>query len=224
MASAARLAAAATWRVAHPRLRESYVEQPKPQAVPRLYYRTHDGWQIPIKVLPVLPGKTGEPVLLAAGLGFDSGLFRYGRDGGFAGLLQAAGFQVYLLGHRGSPEAIAPQTGPLEVSFDHIVERDLEPAVERVLGHSGAQRLLWFGDALGGQLGLVAASGGLRERIAALAVMDAPVYFAGEQTSVRKRVALAKRLPGHWKIPSHGCRPSPRCGFRQPSLVPTFVW
>ena len=34
--------------------------------------------------------------------------------------------------------------------------------------------------------------------------MDAPVYFAGEQTSVRKRVALAKRLPGHWKIPSHG--------------------
>ena len=153
VASAARLAAAATWRVAHPRLRESYVEQPKPQAVPRLYYRTHDGWQIPIKVLPVLPGKTGEPVLLAAGLGFDSGLFRYGRDGGFAGLLQAAGFQVYLLGHRGSPEAIAPQTGPLEVSFDHIVERDLEPAVERVLGHSGAQRLLWFGDALGGQLG-----------------------------------------------------------------------
>jgi pimeloyl-ACP methyl ester carboxylesterase len=204
VASAARYATAVTWRLAHPRLREPYVESPKPAPLARLYVDTVDGWQLPIHLAPHLPGRSGEPIILSAGLGFGPDLFRYGHSASLVQRLQNAGFQVYLFCHRGNAGAISPRKKGLEVDFDVIVERDVPAALERVLEHSGAEKALWVGYGLGGQLGLAWCGRRQSESIAALAAMESPIYFEGGETTVRKRAVLSRLMPGSWKLPTQG--------------------
>lgn len=204
VASAARYAAAVTWRLTHPRLREPYVESPKPAPLARLYVDTTDGWRLPLHLAPRLPGRSGEPIILSAGLGFGPDLFRYGHSTSLVQRLREAGFQVYLFCHRGNEGAVPPASGALEVDFDVIVERDVPAALQRVLEHSGAEKAIWVGFGLGGQLGLAWCGRRQSDSIGALAAIEAPVYFDRAETGLRKRVALSRFMPGSWKLPTQG--------------------
>lgn len=187
----------------HPQVREHCTEAAKPGPLSRLYYEARDGWRAPLYVLPAAPGGAGEPVILAHALGTRPDAFRYGAGATLATALSRAGFAVYLLGHRGDGDAIAPH-GRAGFDFDDVLCMDLPAAVARVREHSGFERALWVGHGLGGQLGLALAARTGGEDVAAVVALCAPVTFdrRAVRTEVRRLARASALLPAHWHLPS----------------------
>lgn len=205
--TAARALGHGTWRLLHPRARSRFVEAPRPERLGRLYYETRDGWRAPLLRLPVRPGASGEPVLVAHALGASSEALRYGAGEGLAGALRDAGFAVYLWSHRADRDALPPSDGARrDVGFDAIVGRDLPAAVERVLDETGARRVLFVGHGLGGQAGLCWAAG-RPDGVAGVVAVAAPMRFGaagggGGPRSAPLRLASALALvPAAWRVP-----------------------
>lgn len=199
--SAARLATRTAWRALHPALRGRYLEAPAPAPLTRLYYDTVDGWRAPLFLLPPAPGGSGEPVLIAHGLGVVGDVFRYGTGPTLADRLSAAGYAVYLLSHRGDRDAVAPTDRARRAArFDDMVEIDLPAAAERVARHSGFPRFHLVGFGLGGQLGLVFASRRPAE-LATVVSVGAPVRFDRPRTHLRVGARALSLLPPHWHVP-----------------------
>ncbi|MFK7928242.1 MAG: alpha/beta fold hydrolase [Myxococcota bacterium] len=191
------------FHVLNPSVRESCIERTTLRPLSRLYYEARDGWRAPLFMLPAAPGGSGEPVILAHALGAHPDTFRFGADVTLAGALRRAGFTVYLLGHRGDADAVPPRPG-VGFDFDDVLNLDVPAAVARVREHSGAQRVLWVGHGLGGQLGLAWASRSGREDLAAVVSMCAPVTFdpSSMRTEVRRIARASALLPSHWNLPS----------------------
>lgn len=198
---AARLATRATWRALHPSMPGRYLEAPAPPPLTRLYYEAVDGWRAPVLYLPPRAGGSGEPVLVAHGLGVVGDVFRYGSGPNLAQSLSEAGFAVYLLGHRADREGLPPSEHVRPaVSFDDLVERDLPAALERVLEHADSPRLHLLGFGLGGQLAMVFAAR-RPAGLASVVAVGAPVRFQRARSHLRWSTRLLGLMPAHWHLP-----------------------
>lgn len=194
----ARLALAAAWSARHPR--EPFIVKRPPQVTDRIYYRAADGWEAPLLRFSPPPGASGEPVVLAHGLGTDARSFDLTREGSLARTLHDAGFDVYLLAHRGDRGAVPPRGHPT-FDFDDIARQDLPAALDAVRTHSDCRRVLWVGHSLGGLLLYAHLAHGGRDDLAAAVSLCAPVRFETPRSTARLAGMVARLMPAGWKIP-----------------------
>ncbi len=193
-------ALAMAWRVLQPGDRSAFVRADQPPLT-RLRYRTDDGWSADLFHLPPVAGASGEPVILAHGLGGTHRDFALEAGRGLAVTLRAAGFSVYLFEHRGDPCAVPPPDAA-PFSVDDLATRDLPAAIDRVVEHSGFPRVCWVGHGLGAQLYCLARAQGAEDRIAAASLIACPVRFESPASTLRAAGLVAALLPRGWVIPT----------------------
>lgn len=197
-AALVRTALAAAWTARHPR--EPYAHEPRPSEADRYYYRAEDGWESPLWRLPPRPGASGEPVLLAHGLGVGARSFDYNPETSLAVRLQQQGYDVYLLEHRGDRHSVAP-AGSSSFDFDDIAAQDVPAALATVRRVSGFPRALWVGHALGGLLMYAHLARGGAAELAAGVALCAPVRFDTPRSRARLAGLAAHLLPAGWSVP-----------------------
>lgn len=189
-----------TWRLVHASVKDPYTDGGPGEPLPRLYYTADDGWRAPVFHIPAAPGTSGEPVLLAHGLGGTHLDFSLRPDRSLAGLLSAAGFSVYLFEHRGDRSALPPE-GARPFTLDDIATHDLSAALDVVREHSGFERVLCVGHGLGAQaLWLRMALHGT-EGMAAVAGLCGAVRFSAGVSAARNAGLVAALLPAGWILP-----------------------
>lgn len=192
------VALALAWRMVHSRSREAFLGA-APTALSRIYYTADDGWRAPVFVIPASPGTTGEPVLLAHGLGGSAVDFDLG-PACLARRLSDAGYTVYLFEHRGDRSAIAP-LGAVPFTADDLATRDLDAAIAVIRQHSGFSRVLAVGHGFGAQLlllrfGLIGA-----DDVAGSVLIGGAVTFSEARSSARSWGQVAQMLPSSWVVP-----------------------
>lgn len=187
------------WRLLHSDVQDPF-EEGSPPVLSRHYYRSSDGWQAPLYRVRACVGGTGEPVVLAHGLGGTALDFSMDPAFGLAGVLSAAGYEVFLLEHRADRSSLAPEDAQ-PFSIDDIARMDLDAAFQEVLSLTGFSKLLWIGHGLGGQLlHLRHFLCGLDE-VAAAIYLQAPVVFNPPMSAGVLAGMLAERLPPRWILP-----------------------
>lgn len=197
----AQIALSTAYRALQSDSREPYLKQPESGPLSRLVYESEDGWRTPLKRLPLVPGSSGEPVLLAHGLGFNHQSLHYERNNSLAWALRDAGFAVYLFCHRGDPEASPPSSQWEGFDFDDIAEHDLPAAVEVILEHSGFEKIHFVGHALGGQLLYAWMASDRGRHLASASSLCAATRFSRQRTGARA-VGLARQLiPNTLRLP-----------------------
>ncbi|HJN73118.1 MAG TPA: alpha/beta hydrolase [Myxococcota bacterium] len=199
--SAAHAALAAAWRGMRPNTGERFTRAPEKRLLSRLYYRADDGWQAPLFRLEPRPGAPGEPVVLAHGLGVNRHCLDFDPKLSLARTLNAEGYAVYLLEHRGDRSAIAPPKAP-SWDFDDLATRDIPAALDAVRAHSGAARVLYVGHGLGGQLLYAHLAHSRGEDIAGACSISAPVRFTAPTSQARALRKAARFLPGALRLPT----------------------
>ncbi len=214
---AARAALATAWRGLNPQSRERFAQAPCPSTVDRVWYETQDGWTAPMHRVPAAPGGSGEPVILAHGLGVNRFAMDFSPELSLARALSRAGFEVFLLETRADRAAIAPARAPA-FDVDDVARQDLPAAFERACQLTGARRAFYVGHALGGQLLYATAGQHGPDDIAAAVTLCAPVTFPQQQSGARAlRLALGL-LPRDTRLPTRAAAAlsSPRAGADLP--------
>ncbi len=201
-----------TFRVVQARTKDPYTASGPGAALARVYYTTDDGWRAPLFYLPPAPGRSGEPVLLAHGLGGTHRDFSLEAGRCLAATLAAAGYAVYLLEHRGDRSALPPE-GALPFSLDDIALHDLGAAFDAVRDHSGFDRVLCVGHGLGAQALYLRMALAGTEGMAALVTLCGAVRFSAGVSAARNAGLVATLLPSGWVLP----------GRRLQQLVSPFV-
>ena len=186
------------WAVRHPF--EPFVERGGLPALEPLYYQASDGWEAPLWRLEPKPGAAAEPVVLAHALGCAPGSLHWTEQASLARALQAAGYAVYLLEHRGDRNALCgPGAGPCD--FDGLVEHDVPAALAAVTRDSGFPRALWLGHGLGGQALLAHLARGGAADLAGAAVLGAAASFSSASSRARVLGLAARMLPANLRVP-----------------------
>ena len=183
-----------------PRGRERFVQEPTPQAVERIPYRTDDGWQCFLFRCPPPPGASGEPVVLSHGLGLNRMSLDYAR-GGLIEQLHAWGFDVYLLEHRADASAFAPRRAGT-YDADTIAAQDVPAAIRVVLDRTGHRQLAWIGHGFGGQLLYIHLAQDPYSPVFAAACLGSAVRFASPTSTARAAGLVSRLLPARLGLPS----------------------
>jgi predicted alpha/beta hydrolase len=196
----ARAAMVAAWTARNPR--ERFAHDPEADPPDRVYYRTEDGWEAPLWRYPPPPGQPGEPILMVHGFAANHLAFDFHTDVSLARTLRAAGFDVYLMEHRGDRMSIAPEGRQHSYDFDDIVTQDVPAAIARIQEITGFGRVMWLGHAMGGQLLYAHLARGGAQDIAAAITLCAPVTFEVPKSHARLAAAVARLVPEGWLIPT----------------------
>jgi predicted alpha/beta hydrolase len=114
--------------------------------------------------------------------------------------LHAQGFDVFILTHRGSADAVAPD-GTQDFDFDDIIAHDVAAAIRTVRETTGAHRVHWVGHGLGGQLLLGHLAHDGHHEIAGAVTICAPSIFKPMHATARRIAAVARWMPSHWQVP-----------------------
>ena len=192
-------ALALTWRVVQASSKESFLAA-TPQALRKVYYTADDGWQAPLHLIPPRPGTSGEPVLLAHGLGGNARDFDLGPSS-LARALSSAGYAVYLFEHRADRSALPPE-GAAAFNADDIATRDLDAALAQIRQHSGFARVLCVGHAFGAQLLLLRLAALGADDIAGTVLIAGAARFSEPASSLRTWGQIAQLLPSSWVLPT----------------------
>lgn len=192
-------ALALTWRVVQASSKDAFLGA-SPAPLTRVYYTADDGWQAPLHVIPARAGTTGEPVLMAHGLGGNARDFDLGPTS-LARALAAAGHAVYLFEHRADRSALPPAHA-LPFSADDIATRDLDAALHCVREHSGFARVLGVGHGFGAQLWLLRHALVGADDVAGTVLMSGAVRFTDEASAARSWARVAQLLPSSWVLPT----------------------
>lgn len=190
-----------TFRVVQARTRDPYTRGGTGEPLARVYYTADDGWRAPLFHLAPAPGRSGEPVLLAHGLGGTHRDFSLEPGRCLAATLAAAGFSVYLLEHRGDRSALPPE-GARPFSLDDVATRDLGAALDAVRAHSGYDRVLCVGHGLGAQAFYLRMALEGTEGMAALVSLCGAVRFSAGVSAARNAGLVAALLPSGWVLPA----------------------
>ena len=140
---------------------------------------------------------TGEPVLLAHGMGSGWRGFALGEDS-LAVVLARAGYDVYLLAHRGDVDA--PATRPFDV--DDIALRDLPAALGAIRADTGWERVFAVGHGLGAHALLLHRAHLGDDELAGVVLMGAAGRFHMPRTSHRAAAMALSHLPRGWRLPA----------------------
>ena len=199
--TAAKVALQAAFRGLQPDNREAFARQPDISRLRRLYYTTQDGWRAPIYHLPVLTRGSGEPVVIAHGLGLNHNTLQFDKETSLAWTLQRAGYAVYLISYRCDSTAISPDNMSGDYDFDDIAHKDVPAAIDAVLQHSSFPKLMWIGHGLGGQLlyGHLANEGS--DLISAATTICTPTLFDEIRTAARARTLALSLIPRDLTFP-----------------------
>ena len=189
-----------TFRVVQARSRDPFTRGGDGEPLPRVYYTADDGWRAPLFHLPAAPGRSGEPVLLAHGLGGTHRDFSLEAGRCLAGTLAAAGYAVYLLEHRGDRSALPPENAP-PFSLDDIATRDIGAALDAIRAHSGFERVLCVGHGLGAQALYLRMALEGTSAMAALVSLCGAVCFSAGVSAARNAGLVAALLPSGWVLP-----------------------
>ncbi len=195
----ARFALATVWSSRHPL--EPFAAKPTAPAAERYYARAEDGWECPLYRRPPAPGASGEPVILAHGLGMGARSFDVQDESSLVNQLHAAGYDVYAFSHRGDRGTVAPP-GARGFDFDDIVAGDVPAAIATARRVSGFERVLWVGHAMGGQLLVAHLGRGGGPEIAAAVTLCAAVRFPRPSSQARLAAMTARLLPAGWALPT----------------------
>jgi predicted alpha/beta hydrolase len=114
--------------------------------------------------------------------------------------LHQAGFDVYLLCHRGDPDALPPAR-PQAFDFDDLVAKDLQAALDAIRSRCRAQRVLFVGHGLGGLLFVAHLARSGQRDLAAGVTLCSPVQFDTSPSRAREVHRIARLLPARWAIP-----------------------
>ncbi len=201
--SAARAALAVTWRSLNPDAEGPFASAPEggEHRLERSYYTTDDGWRSPLFRLNARPGSSGEPVVLAHGLGFNRHALDFRRELSLARALSEAGFSVFLLEHRADRSAIPPEGGARGFDFDDLAVRDVPAALAAVREATGFPRVHWVGHGLGGQLLYAWLAHARGDELAAASALCAPVVFP-QDAGLRALERLRFLLPAGLRLPT----------------------
>jgi len=201
--SAARAALAVTWRSLNPDAEGPFATAPEHGDVrlARCYYTTDDGWRCPLFRLDARPGSSGEPVVLAHGLGFNRHTLDFRQELSLAWALAQAGFTVFLLEHRADRSALSPPGRPRAFDFDDLATRDVPAALAVVREVTGFPRAHWVGHGLGGQLLYAWLAHARGDEIAAASALCAPVRFP-QDPGLRALERLRFLLPAGVRLPT----------------------
>lgn len=179
----------------------------EPFAAPRtatrfdhLEVQTEDGWSLPMLRFSPPAGGTGEPIILASSGTLSPESMDAYADCSLLRALHLAGYDVFLFHNRGCGNAVQPQ-GIATFDFDDMVEHDVPAAINTVCSLSGAQRAIWLGHGLGGQLLVGTLGARVHRGVAAGVAIGAPVKFQPLSSTARRAAAVASSLPCHWRIP-----------------------
>jgi len=215
---AAKMTLRAAYRGLQPTAQEAFSKGPDQPRLRRFYAETDDGWHLPIYRLPVMPQGSGEPILLAHDLGFNHHSLQFHRDRSLAWALQAAGFAVFFLAHRGDHGTVAP-TKPGPWDFDTIAQIDVPAVVDAILERTGFERLSWVGHGFGGQLLYAYLANTTENRIASASCLCAPVRFTSPKSHARAMRMALGLLPANFELPtrkiSRALSPALRSGSTQ---------
>ncbi len=192
-------ALALTWRVVQAHSRERFLSA-VPSPLSRLYYTADDGWQAPLFVLPARAGTTGEPVLLAHGLGGSALDFDLGATS-LARALSDDGYTVYLFEHRADRSALPPPNAA-PFTADDLATRDLDAALVAVQQHGGFPRVMLVGHGFGAQVLLLRAGLLGQDDIAGTVLIAGAVKFSEAASSTRTLSQIASILPASWVLPT----------------------
>jgi pimeloyl-ACP methyl ester carboxylesterase len=198
---AAKVSLKAAYRGLQPTATEGFSKAPDQTRLKRFYTETEDGWRLPVYQLPLRPGASGEPILLAHGLGFNHHSLQFHQERSLAWSLQKEGFAVFFLAHRGDHGTMPPDKAK-GWDFDTIAHLDVPAVVDAILKKTGFAKLSWVGHGLGGQLLYGYLANTLTERIASASCLGAPVRFPTPHSHARAlRMALGM-LPANFELPT----------------------
>lgn len=193
-------ALALTWRVIQAHAPGPFTVPAPAVAVERLYYTSDDGWQSPLFLLPARPGTSGEPILLAHGLGGTHRDFALEPARCLASTLSAAGFSVYLFEHRADRSALPPED-PRPFTIDDLATRDLDAALAAVAAHSGFRRAFVIGHGLGAQVAYLRLALQGADDLAGIVTIGGAVRFEAPASAARLAGTVAALLPANWVLP-----------------------
>jgi predicted alpha/beta hydrolase len=188
------------WSSRNHGVRERFRTELSASPLEPIWYQTEDGWRAPIWRYPAKPGSSGEPVILATGMGLNPRSLDLDEGRSLVRSLHTQGFDVFVLTHRGSAEAVPPGVAP-DFDFDDVVTHDVSAAIRTVRETTGAHRVHWVGHGLGGQLLLGHLAHDGHRDIAAGVTLCAPASFDRLHATVRRIAAVARWVPSHWHIP-----------------------
>ncbi len=195
-----RAALAAAWAAHSPGVSERFLAPAPSKVLPCTWVRTADGWELPLWRRPPMPGADGAPVLLSVGPGLRPGCLQLGPGHSLVDALHREGFDVYLLSHRGDPDARAPAQAS-GFNFDDLVSQDLQATINAVRTRTCAQRVLFVGHGLGGLMFISHLARGGQPDLAAGVSLCAQVVFQGGTSRARDLHRVARLLPASWRIP-----------------------
>jgi len=195
-----RAALAAAWAAHSPGVRERFLAPAPAPLVPCTWVRTADGWELPLWRQTPRPGADGAPVLLAVGPGLRPGCLRVRPDRSLVSALHEAGLDVYLMSHRGDPDARSP-LGVQGFDFDDLVTQDLQATLDAIRARTQAERVLFVGHGMGGLMFIAHLARGGRADLAAGVSLCAPVVFDVPSSRAREVHRIARLLPQSWRIP-----------------------
>lgn len=134
--------------------------------------RAADGVELALhRVLPEGPTRP-VPLLLVPGTFTNREFWLGARGEGFAGVLAGAGFDTWVLEHRGHGSSDRPPRW----TMDDWIALDAPAAAELVLRQSGAERFFWVGHSAGGAVGAAYSGSSLAgaDRLAGMILLGAP--------------------------------------------------
>lgn len=142
--------------------------------------KTDDGWPLTLEHLPPADGapRRSEPVILCHGFLANRTYFKLNEEHSLAAMLQAAGYDVWLLDLRGRDAAGAPSYyfGERTYSYaiDDFIKRDVDTAISHVLKMTGAKHVTWIGHSMGGMIAYARIGSLGEDRIAHLVTIGSP--------------------------------------------------
>lgn len=209
---------AAAWAARSPAARERFLTPWRDRTASPVWYRSADGWEAPLWRRPARSGAHGTPVIVSVGLGLDARSVDMLPECSLVNALYEAGFDTFLLSHRGDRCAIAP-AGARSFDFDDIVAQDVPAAIATALACVEARRVLWIGHGMGGLLlySHLARNGG--HDLAGGVTLCAPVHFPTVTTAARKLERVARWLPTRWQIPHRSIQRWLLSSGRAPTLA-----
>jgi predicted alpha/beta hydrolase len=208
----------AAWAAAKQGATERFVAPASRREWKPLWYRTEDGWEAPLWHRPPRPGAHGSPVVIAIGLGLDARCVDLLPNCSLANALHKAGYDAYLLTHRGDAQARPPAAAGT-FDFDDIIAHDIPAAITAVRQRTGAKRVLWVGHGMGGMFLYSHLARNSGHDLAAGVAICAPIRFPAAISTERQLDRVMRWLPSSWRVPHRAAQRWLLASGRNPTLA-----
>jgi predicted alpha/beta hydrolase len=178
---------------------EAFLAATPQRNLEELGYATPDGWHCRLHRIRARADLSGEPIVLAGGLGLNRWALDRGRPSPLVDALHDAGFDLFFFEHRGDRSAFPPPRAA-RWDADTLATSDLPSAIEKVLEVTGYAKVGFVGFGLGGQVLYIGLASDPELPVFAAVTIGAAVRFPTRGLSGRA-ARLAGMVPGPTRLP-----------------------